>query len=52
VNTPRGLVAVCILAIPLLVLRVIGRVEYWLSASFATLFVGQQMQKKQAAAVR
>jgi fusaric acid resistance family protein len=40
VNTPRGLIAVGVLAIPLVILSAIGREEYWLSASFGALFVG------------
>jgi Fusaric acid resistance protein-like len=40
VNTSRGLIAICVLAIPLVILSAIGREEYWLSASFGALFVG------------
>jgi Fusaric acid resistance protein-like len=40
VNTPRGVIAVWVLAIPLVILSAIGREEYWLSASFGALFVG------------
>jgi len=40
VNTARGLIAIGVLAIPLVVLSAIGREEYWLSASFGALFVG------------
>jgi len=40
VKIPRGLGVVCILAIPLVVLSLINKEAYWLSASFGALFVG------------
>jgi len=39
INFPRGLVIVRVLIIPLIVLAVVGQEKYWLSVSFAALFV-------------
>jgi hypothetical protein len=40
INLPRGLVATAVLLIPFVVLAVIDEEKYWLSVSFAALFVG------------
>jgi len=40
VNIPRGLGVICILVIPLVVLSLIKKQAYWLSASLGALFVG------------
>ena len=40
VKVGRGIGVVCILVIPLVVLGLIGKDAYWLSASFGALFVG------------
>ena len=39
-NVPRGLVVLGVLAVPLIVLGVAGKEQYWLSAAFGALFVG------------
>jgi Fusaric acid resistance protein-like len=39
-NAPRGLIVLGILAVPLIVLDVIGKEQYWVSVAFGALFVG------------
>src|SRR5450755_4091046 len=39
-NVPRGLVVLVVMAVPIIVLSVIGKEQYWVSASFGALFVG------------
>jgi hypothetical protein len=39
-NVPRGLAVLGVLAVPLIVLEVAGKEQYWLSAAFGALFVG------------
>jgi hypothetical protein len=39
INLPRGLVVLAVLLIPFVVLTAIGQERYWLSVSFAALFV-------------
>jgi hypothetical protein len=39
-NVPRGLVIVGVMVVPLIVLGVIGKEQYWVSVALAALFVG------------